>query len=512
MTNVPFPMKPIFSQPIDRTAITLMTVLSVAIAFLLWNGDHALPKVRDFSWEGKQVGAEDNSFILTFSRPMAHATVEENLKITPSLKPGKFSWVGRKMAYRLVEPAPYGTTFKVTLEGARDGLTGAGENGHLIEPFTGHFRSRDRAFVYIGVDGEEEGRLILVNLSLDKPKPVILTPKDLMVMDFKIYPRGERILFAATDRNGKDKSLLEQELFTVTTGINPLSPPNFQAPETPVKQAETAGRINKILDSKEYQNLQFDLSADGQNIVVQRANRLHPGEDFGLWLLTDGEKPKPLHNQPGGEFLIAPDSSAIAIAQGQGIAILPLKPQAEPLDFLAKFGRVLSFGKDNSAAMVKYNSDYTRSLFLVNNQGVEKELLRTTGSILSAQFDPMNQTLYCLLTQLMKGKDYQEQPFLAAIDLATGNLKPLLVLPNQRDIQMSLSPDGLALLFDQISTANQSQGMLPDNTPRTSDGRPIATSRLWLLPVISTTTSPDTAPKLQPEDLLLSGFHPRWLP
>jgi hypothetical protein len=47
---------------------------------------------------------------------------------------------------------------------------------------------------------------------------------------------------------------------------------------------------------------------------------------------------------------------------------------------------VLSFARDGSAAaMVKFNTDYTRSLFLVTNQGLQKELLRTTGSILSGE-------------------------------------------------------------------------------------------------------------------------------
>jgi len=89
----------------------------------------------------------------------------------------------------------------------------------------------------------------------------------------------------------------------------------------------------------------------------------------------------------------------------------------------------------------------------VTNQGVQKQLLRTTGSILNCQFDPLKPNLYCLLTQLLDGKTYQEQPYLTAIDLKTGKQTPLVVLPNQPDVEMSLAPDGLALLFDQVVTA-----------------------------------------------------------
>ena len=44
-------------EPIDRAAVSLMLLLSLAIGFLLLGGDRSLPKVRDFSWKNKQVGA-----------------------------------------------------------------------------------------------------------------------------------------------------------------------------------------------------------------------------------------------------------------------------------------------------------------------------------------------------------------------------------------------------------------------------------------------------------------------
>ena len=90
----------LFKQPIDRVAIILMLVLSVLMGLLLLSGDRTAPKVREFTWENKQIGATDTGFILTFFRPMNHATVEKNLKLEPSL-PGKFSWAGRRMAYTL---------------------------------------------------------------------------------------------------------------------------------------------------------------------------------------------------------------------------------------------------------------------------------------------------------------------------------------------------------------------------------------------------------------------------
>jgi hypothetical protein len=324
-------------------------------------------------------------------------------------------------------------------------------------------------------------------------------------MDFKPFPNGEKILFSARASNNQD--LLSAQLYTVTTGIAAKI-------DTPTA---AAGKVDLVLDNKDYQNLKFDLSPDGQTIVVQRGNRNNPS-DFGLWFMPasnqPGERPKPqrVQSQPGGDFLITPDSKAVAVAQGQGAAILPLQQDAsKPLDFLPQFGLVQAFSKDGSqAAMVKFNTDFTRDLFLVTNQGTQKPLLKTTGSILNCQFDPATPTLYCLLTQLVSQTEYIEQPYLVAIDLKTQQQKPLLVLPvEQRNVQMSLAPDGLALLFDQVvPQANPTP--LTANNLKTDDGEAIATSSLWLMPLLPISDSAIST--IKPEKLPLVGFHPRWLP
>lgn len=507
-----------FLQPLDRVAIALILVLSLLIGLLLWQGDAVVPRVRDFSWQDQHVGAEDTSFSLTFSRPMDIKSVEANLQIDPPL-PGKVSWAGRRMVYTLLAPPPYGIPYQVQLQRAQDIFTEEGAKKRLIQPFTGRFRSRDRALVYLGVEGQEQGRLILYNLT--QQQKTLLTPKDLVVVDFKPYPGGEKILFSATERTNNSRGLLSPQLYTVTTGIqhgnkvaeySAPSLPRFLLPQSS-ETYEPSGRIDLVLDNKDYQNLKFDLSPDGKTIVVQRVNQRNPAE-LGIWLVQPNAKPEPMKTEAGGDFMITPDSHAVAVAVGQGVAILPLQSEAsQPLDFLPQFGMVLDFAHDGSeAAMVKFNSDYTRSLFLVTNQGVQKEILRTTGSILSAQFDPGKQTLYCLLTQLLEGETYAEQPYLAAIDINSGKQTPLLLLPNQRDVQMSLSPDGLGLLFDQVVTATTPSNRSGTNVPRTNEGEAIATSRLWLLPLFAATSESGTPGQLQPEKLPLPGLHPSWLP
>ncbi|MBD1998164.1 hypothetical protein H6G00_16280 [Leptolyngbya sp. FACHB-541] len=503
--------RPKLLQPLDRTALVLMLVLGLAIALLILKGDRTAPHVRDFSWQNAHVGAEDTAFLFTFSRPMDRTSVEENLRLEPPL-PGKFSWSGRRMAYTLEKPAPYGTQFEVRLQGARDRFDNSDDERTAIEPFLGKFQTRDRAFVYLGVEGEQEGRLVMYNLTHQQEQ--VLTPENLVVMDFEPYPDGDRILFSATDRTAQQQGSLDQRIYTVTTGIQVRSPDSLggQDPASTSIEPQSAGVIQQLLDSQDYQNLKFDLSPDGQTVIVQRVSRENPGADFGLWILQPDAEPRPLETEPGGDFLIAPDSSSVAIAQGQGMAILPLDDQADPLDFLPQFGMVMSFSRDGTAAaMVRFNvepQNPTRSLFLVTNQGTEEEIFRTDGSILSAEFDPAKRFLYCLMTELLPTEAYLEQPYLIAVDLETKQRTNLLLLPIQRDIQMSLAPDGLGILFDQV-IAETEEGVEP-GVLRSQEGKAIASSKLWFLPVVLAADGTPAPVEAQP--LPLAGLRPHWLP
>ncbi len=483
--------------PIDRISILTIIVLSVLLAGLVsadqvcgtdcWFKANA--RVEDFNWEDKRISAHDRAFILTFSRPMDRQTVEENLSIEPDL-PGKISWAGRRMAYTLEEPMPYGTEYDIQLKGAQERL------GSEINPFQAHIKARDRAFVYLGVKGEEQGRLILFNLT--QQEKTILTPPELVVNDFESYPQRDRILFTATPQDDWEQGEMEQKLYTVTTGLN----------------SDTAPReLNLVLDNQNDRILDFQLAPDGEKIVVRRANKNDSGE-VSFWLLQDNSHPQRLETDQGGHFMIAPDSQTLAITQAEGINLIPLEDNSDPDNsFLPQYGQVLTFSSDGTAAaMINFNTQdvekqYTRSLYLVTTQGVQKELVNTDGSIRSCEFNPKATHLYCVLTEMVEGESYQEQPFLISIDLDTSEVTPIMTFPKRQQITMSLSPDGHGILFDQISTATEST---PDETSlRTNAGEPIIGSRLWLL-ISGDSFTDDDSGKL--EELPLVGLAPQWLP
>jgi hypothetical protein len=457
---------------LDRWAMVLILGLGLIISLLVLWGDRTLPKVREFSWMNQVIGAEDTAFKLTFSRPMDWQSVTQQIQISPTL-PGKTSWSGRRLAYTLSEPVAYGQSFRMTLQQATTAT------GQVMAPFTTTFKSRDLAFAYLGVNGDETDRLILYNVTRDQK--TILTSKALSVIHFKPYPQGDRLLFSATERDAPRPAPVQ--LYRVTTGLN--------------GDQTKPGQVELVLDGKDYQILKFDLSADGQRIVVQQAARQNMSET-GLWQLSGSAKPERIKATGAGDFLIAPDSNTLVVAQGQGLALVALEQQVQPttdapLDFLPQFGMVLSFARDSSAAaMVKFNNDYTRSLFLVTNQGVQKELLRTKGSILGTSFTADRAAIYALLTRLLPGKDYREQPYIAKINLKTGQQTELLTLQNQQNVSLSLAPDDSQLLLDQSLTPQDKAAREPGTEA----------SNIWSLPADQKTNP----------SVVAVGAKPQWLP
>jgi len=550
------------AQPLDRTARNVIGILTLIIVAMLLLGSQALPRVRTFSWQDNSVKATDVAFLLTFTQPMQPESVEKNLVIDPPL-PGKFSWAGRRMAYTLEAPAPYGESFEISLAEAQ---ALSGQDG--FEAFDGEFHTRDRAYAYIGAEGEEADRLVIFNLT--KKEKTILTPAGQTVLDFQPYPQRDRILFSAVDSSITDDRIAGAQLYSVTTGLASQStPPHWQFWKS--SEPVEAGLTELVLDNRNFQNLKFDLAPNGDVIVVQRVAQDNPS-NYGPWVISTDAPPRKLDTEPGGDFKIAPDSVSLLLQQGRGTAIIDLAPEdseatsdALLLDFLPEFGLTLDIANDGtSAALVNFNQDnpeerFTQSLFWVSNRGDEKLLLQTEGSIVSAQFNDSNGILYCLVNQLLRGdktegvetegtdetrsantgtigaesvrspaevatedspndgvinsepvdllnETFSLSPYLTAINIETGEVQRLLEMPPQPETTVSVSPDGLAILFDEM--------LVSDSKAATAADFQSATHRLWLLPLFSTPAERlnEEPTPLAPTELNVAGRHPIWLP
>ena len=478
----------------DWIVIGCILFLMLPILTLLTMGDQVPFQVQYFSWEGKKVGVKNKTFTLSFNRPVNTNSVEKNLIIEPPL-PGRISWQGRTLTYTLDDPPIYGTNYQIKLENVQ--LSYQDEE---IKSFVSLFSTRDRVLAYIGIEGEEKGRLILYNITnLSQPQKTILTPPDLIVTNFKIYPNSEKIIFSAFEPNLRSNELATQELYTVTTGFN------VDPSKTP---SQRAGKLKRILDAQEYQNINFALSQNGEVIVVQRVNHRNKNDE-SLWLIKDNNKIISL-GIPGSEFVIAPDGKSLAVSQQGGIRMISLGGDGNNSRIFANYEKPLSFSPfSEKLLLVKDNVDYTRSLVVVDKNGENKEVFRSPYPILGCEFEPRDeQVIYCLKTDVIQGENgqYRPEPFLSVINLKEGTDFPLLALPNSENVMLSMSPDGVALLFDQVvTTSPQSSTDL-----LTTEKQAIADGQVWLLP-LPDLKEENKSLKIQPRELIF-GFKPQWLP
>ncbi|MGB7416323.1 MAG: hypothetical protein WA902_19120 [Thermosynechococcaceae cyanobacterium] len=471
-------------QPLDRVALLSILFLTVLMGLLLWSGDRTYPKVRNFSWQNQQVGINDTAFVLAFNRPMNWESVAANLSIKPPL-PGKLSWSGRRLAYTLTQPIPYGQTFQLELDQATAAQAGQTQP-RVMQPFRQPFHSRDLAFVYLGIAGPENGRLALKNLTQKTQQ--LLTPPNLTVLKFKVDSSYERVLFTALDRTDPTQTIFEASLYTAS-----LKKP---------------GNIQLLLDNAAAQILKFDVTPDGRTTVVQRYGR-EKDRTISLSILAeDGSIRQVANKKVDGDFVITPDGQTAAVSQNQGVNIVSLVPDAppQPVRFLPQFNHALSFARDGTAAlMVKENEDATQSLFWVPNEGTEQQLLTTAGDFFDAQLDPNTQTVYCLYSEFNPDANFRSDLQLNAISLKTGSRQVLKTFPGQATGHLSLAPDYLGLLFEEISITDQ----IHPSVVRNIVGQTITDSKLWLLPLTAEAKSPQPMIKSR---IVASGIQPAWIP
>ena len=491
-----------FIQRLDIVAIFVILCLSVVISILLILGDPNFPQITNFSWEKKQIGVWDQSFTLSFNRLMDQESVEKNLIIDPPL-PGKISWSGRNLIYTLTENPFYGKEYTLRLDSATE--LNKSEKPQEIESFISKFYSRDLIFAYIGLKEkttenqtsqeeekpEEKGKLIIYNQTQNITE--ILTPQDLWVVNFAMYPEGDKAVISAFDpTQGFD----EQKIYTVTTGLN------FEDRDI----INPLGKIRLLLDSKNYENIKFKLSKNGKTLIVERKSRQNP-TDHSLWAIFENQEPKPL-GILGQDFKLSPDGNTIVISLAEGISLRPLTTEGEQV-FYSGYSQFLAFSHDGSKKLMeKVNANYTRSLILIDDEGKEKELAMSLTPFIDCQFEPRKEEIiYCAKTEITE-KDgiYVEKPILAMMKLKNPKFFPLISLPNDPNFIMSLSPDGTYLAFDQVKSATDNSNVNGIN----EKGKAIALGKLWLFPVPK--VSPEDEPIKQPPQEYDIGYHPQWLP
>lgn len=481
----------------DRIVGVIAMLLALVIMLLLWRSNAVGLRVVEYSWQGAQIGATDRILSFRLNQPLTPEQGAPSLKIDPPLT-GQLSGQGRHWFYTLSEFPRYGTTYQVTLESSPT-ASRAPQLNTLVTLLNTH----NRALVYIGIGPEEQGRLILLDMTNPQtPQKLILTPKDLRVREFQIYPQGDRILFTAYDPNQRHPAL---QLFTVTTGIR------YQA-KGPSAQP---GKIDRLLEGDNYDNFSLTLARNGQMLVWQRTNRDNSA-DAGLWAWPLGESPRPLGLR-AEHFILSETGSWLALAQDGGVSLISLVPGLGSNQFFEGYGHPLAFLRDKNDLLLSQPQAGNRHQLVLLPFSANPEppsafaqvLAETEYPLLDCQFEPrQSEILYCLKQDFVQRRDgqLQEEPFLAVVNQRSQSIRPLLSLPNYPDVSMNVAPDGLALLFDQVAT------MTPTKSSEllTPSGQAISDGRVWLL-ALPDDLRTDLSSELLPQELAV-GFSPQWMP
>jgi hypothetical protein len=483
--------------PFDRIVGAIVLILAVVIILLLWRSNAVGLRVVEYSWQGQQIGTQDRVLSFQLNQPLISVQAPPVLTIEPPLA-GQLSGQGRHWFYTLSELPRYGTNYQVTLESSAT-LSAAPRLNGLVTLLNTH----NRALVYIGISPEEQGRLILLDITNpQKPQKLILTPKDLRVREFQIYPQGDRILFAAYDPNQRRPSL---QLFTVTTGLR------YQAQGSAV----SPGKMERLLEDDNYDNFSLALARNGQMLVWQRTHRDNAA-DSGLWAWPLGESPRPLGLR-SEDFILSADGQWLALAQEGGVSLFPLVTGLGSTQFLAGYDRPLAFlNAQNQLLLSQPQGGNRHALVLLSfPTGPDptplspQVVVQDNYPVLDCQFEPRQQEiLYCLKQDFVQREQNQpqEEPFLAIVNQQTQSMHPLLALPNYPDVSISVAPDGQALLFDQVATVPPSRS----SDLLTPSGQAITDGRIWLL-AIPSDLSPALTNEVLPQELAV-GLAPQWLP
>lgn len=475
-------------QLLDRWVAGITCCSLILIVGMLSLVNQIPPHVRSFNWQDQTIQASERQLILSFNRLMDPASVAANLSFDPPL-PGRSNWVGRRWIYFLDHPAPYGQTFHIRLDGAVDR-----QGRSMQQPFEGTFQTPDPQLLTIGVEGEWVGRLIGINLATQTQIP--LTDPGLKVTRFAATADGDTVYYMATATTQQQQDLYQLSL--------------------------RRRRSKLLLDHDSWQNLRFEVSSDGEVVIVERINPTALGQ-IQLWIKRSGQRrfrPLELELGVGGDFLITPDHRSVLMSQGQGVAILSLDPEAEPdsnrsnpsrpadpatasdpaqtsgesapstdppppppptsgaAEYFAQYGQALAIKPDGSAAaMISFQTDYTRTLSILSNTGRSFPILTTQGSILAGQFAPAASVFYCLTTR-PDPVTFSESPSLLAIDWVTGVTQELIQVQFPNELDFEVSPDGRQVAATILTP---SQGIPDPKAPVSQVGQSIAKGTLQLM-------------------------------
>ena len=421
------------SRTLEQVFFPFAAVIGLVLGSMLLLGDQSKPQVKDSNLVDQKLRPEKAYMLFTFNRPMDRASIEKGFTINPPVM-GKFSWSGKRFAFTPKNPLAYGQKYDLQ-------MMGKDQTGKVMIPFKSTITTPVRKFFYVGTEGSEKDHLFAVNFESKQQQQ--LTPNNQVVLKFSPHPNGSKAYYFAFRPEDKT-SLLEQD-------YQSLYEVNFAQSDKASSQF--------IADFKQWSNIDFALSPDGNNLLIQRLKKDSTPE-FGLWLLNTNKSNldwQPFYySQLSGAVSFTPDSGALAGIDSGGLVIAPLpteqkkKPQPE---FITGYAQFFDFSADGQSALVsRYDAAFRSELVILRTSGQIQKIITTEATLSRAQFDPLRQYAYVILLFEPKQVEGRQHYQLVRFDLKTGKQKELWNQMDRNLIAFDLSPDGKYILAEHTKS------------------------------------------------------------
>jgi Tol biopolymer transport system component len=421
------------SRTLEQVFFPFTAAIGLALGCMLLLGDQTKPKVRDSNLIDQKLRPEKMNMLFTFNRPMNQLSIEKGFTINPPVV-GKFSWSGKRFSFTPKSPLAYDQKYDLQ-------VTGKDQTGKVMVPFKSTITTPSRKFFYVGTAGSEKDHLFAVDFESKQQQQ--LTPDNQIVLKFSPHPDGNKVYYFAFRPEDKT-GLLEQD-------YQSLYEVNFAQLKKPISQA--------VADFKQWSNIDFTLSPNGNNLLIQRLKKSSTPE-LGIWLLNTNKSNldwQPFYySQLSGDIFFTPDSGAMAGIDSGGLVIAPLsteqqnKPQPE---FITGYAQFFDFSADGQSALVsRYDAAFRSELVILRTTGQLQKLITTEAILSRAQFDPLGQYVYVILLFEPKQVEDREHYQLVRFDLKTGKQKKMWNQMDTNLIAFDLSPDGRYILAEHTKS------------------------------------------------------------
>lgn len=420
---------------INKVLDTFLVIFTILVIAILVAGDRTYPKVSQINLAETNLPVATTQMILSFNREVDRNSVEESLTTEPPLQ-GRFSWIGRKMAYTFDEPLNYNQSIKISLKNAVDAKEDA------IRNFEFNTTVEPKKFFYLDTDGPNS-RLALVNLS--SSEKTYLTPENLIVLEYKYIPAASRVYFFATDTASLDPTYfitdLKQLYFVDLNNLN----------------------IRLLADSKDYVNFEFDVSPDGKRLALTRSKitnnqtlsprKLYLSSAHRSRFRTFWNK-----NIASGEIIFSPSSDAIlGFNADLGYLLVPIETKLEQIVEFGWLEHLRAYGFNNQGSKLAFSTSNSIegetnfiTIFSRGNIRDQYFLESNTDFIEQVRFIPNSSKLAYL-----RNKDLSEH-LIQILDLDAGEI--VNITYDFKNLEyFSISPNGqyiLAEVYDSFPGAN----------------------------------------------------------